>query len=407
MKAIKFRIYPTLAQRRQLIREFAVRRRVWNWALERRSVAYKADKTSLNAVALSRELTLKKASDTLLKTASATALINTLWDLDEAFKKFFKKQANYPKRKKFGTVNSVCYNIDKRAKVFRDGELLKLPKLGAVDVVWSKSIPVTPNSATVSKTPDGRWFVALQYDAQDAIDAPKTGHAVGIDLGLTCFAAMSDGAKIMPPKPLRAGLRKLAHAQRDLSRAKRGSVGRRKAKGRVARIHSRIAFQRADFLHKLSTSIVVEHDQIAVEDLNVRGMMANGKLARSIGDASWSEFRRMLTYKSKWMGRELLLVPRFERTTGVCPDCGLVGERLPLNVRSWKCECGAVHDRDVAAARVILATARSAGIAGGGRNKPDEMGISPENTAACESGKAQIMRPHGRSQRTPNYGARS
>lgn len=407
VKAIKFRIYPTLAQRRQLIKEFVARRHVWNWALECRSSAYKADKTTLNAVALSRLLTQRKASDTSLKAVSATALAYTLRDLDEAFQRFFSKQARYPKRKKFGTVNSVCYQIDKRQPVFRDGELLKLPKLGAVDVVWSKSIPVTPNSATVSKTPDGRWFVSLQYDADDAVAVPKTGKAVGIDLGLTCFAAMSDGNKIKPPRPLRAGLRKLANAQRALSRAKKGSNGRRKAKVRVAKVHSRIADQRADFLHKLSTSIVVEHDQIAVEDLSVRGMMANRKLARSIGDASWSEFRRQLTYKAGWYGKTLCVTPRFSRSTGVCPECGVVGEKLPLSVREWTCACGAVHDRDIAAAQVILKTARNAGFAGGGRNKPNDRGVSPENTAVFEAGKAQFARPHGRGQRTPIHGARS
>ncbi len=395
MKAVKFRIYPTLAQRRQLTKEFVTRRKVWNWALERRSSAYKADKTSLNAVALSRELTKLKASDTSLQAVSATALQNTLWDLDAAFQKFFRKQAKYPKRKKFGTVNSVCYALNKRKKVFRDGDMLKLPKLGAMRVVWSREISVFPNTATVSKTPDGRWFVSLQIDYVDPIAPPATDKQVGIDLGLTCFAALSDGEKIRSPKPLRQGLRRLAHVQRTLSRAQRGSNNRRKSRQRVARIHRQIADQRANFLHQTSTRIVGENAVIAIEDLHVRGMMANGKLARSIGDASWSEFRRMLAYKSKWLGRELRVVPRFERTTGVCPDCGHVGERLPLNIRSWTCQCGAVHDRDVAAARMILLTARSAGIACGAVYKPDDSGVSHDNTGRCEAGKAQLKSRQG------------
>lgn len=399
MKAIKLRIYPILEQRRQLSREFAVRRHVWNWALERRSSAYKTDKTSLNAVGLSRELTLKKASDTFLKSVSSTALNNTLWDLDAAFQKFFKKQGRYPKRKKFGTVNSVCYQLDKRQDVFRDGELLKLPKLGPMRVTWSRECPVFPNTATVSKTPDGRWFVSLQIDYTDPVVAPTSDKQVGIDLGLTCFAALSDGEKIYSPKPLKQGLRRLAHAQRTTSRAQRGSSNRRKARQRVARIHQQIANQRANFLHQQSTRIVGENAVIAIEDLHVRGMMANGKLARSIGDASWGEFRRMLTYKSKWMGRDLRIAPRFERTTGVCPDCGLVGERLPLNVRSWTCECGAVHDRDVAAAKMILlSTGRSPGVACGAVQKPNDSGVIRDNTGREEAGKAQHISPHGRGQ---------
>ncbi|MBT9177561.1 MAG: hypothetical protein DDT20_01896 [Firmicutes bacterium] len=408
MKAIKLRIYPTLEQRRQLSREFAVRRHVWNWALERRSSAYKTDKTSLNAVGLSRELTRKKASDTSLCRVSSTALNNTLWDLDAAFQNFFKKQGRYPKRKKFGAVNSVCYTLDKRKKVFRDGELLKLPKVGSLRVVWSREVPVFPNTATVSKTPDGRWFVSLQIDYTDPVAAPTTDKQIGIDLGLTCFAALSDGEKIYSPKPLKQGLRRLAHAQRATSRAQRGSSNRRKARQRVARIHRQIADQRANFLHQQSTRIVGENAVIAIEDLHVRGMMANGKLARSIGDASWGEFRRMLTYKSKWMGRDLRIVQRFERTTGVCPDCGLVGDRLPLNVRSWTCECGATHDRDVAAARMILSTARSAGIYDPGlANKPDDSGASRDNTGWDEGVKAQHISPHGRGQRVSrSQGAR-
>lgn len=391
MKAVKFRIYPTLAQRRQLSKEFATRRRVWNWALERRSSAYKADKTSLNAVALSRELTKLKASDTSLQAVSTTALVNTLFDLDTAFQNFFRKQAKYPKRKKFGAVQSVCYTIDKRKNVFQDGETLKLPKLGAIKVRWSHECPVIPTSATVSKTADDRWFVSLQIDYIDPIAPPATDKQVGIDLGLTCFAALSDGEKIKSPKPLKNGLRRLAHAQRALSRKQQDSSNRRKAKQRVARIHRQIADQRADFLHKLSTRIVGENAVIAIEDLHVRGMMANRKLARSIGDASWSEFRRMLTYKAQWIGRDLRVVPRFVRTTGVCPDCGVIGKRLPLTVRSWMCQCGAVHDRDVAAARVILSTAGTAGSYGPGLvNQPDDNGASCDNTGRNEGAKVQL-----------------
>lgn len=397
MKAAKFRIYPTITQRRQLSKEFAARRKVWNWALERRSSAYKADKTSLNAVVLSRELTQLKTSEPFLKSVSATALTYTLRDLDEAFKKFFRKEAKYPKRKKFGTVNSVKYQIDKRKgqQVFRDGELLKLPKLGVVKVRWSKSIPVIPNSATVSKTPDGRWFVSLQYDAQDMIDLPHSDKELGIDLGLSCFIAGSDGRKEYSPKPYKQAMRRLAHAQRNLSRKKNGSSNRRKARQRVAMIHRQIADQRANFLHQQSTRIVTEHGLIAIEDLHVRGMMANRKLARSIGDVAWSEFRRQLNYKSKWYGRKLAITPRFARSTGVCPECGKIGEKLPLNIRTWTCQCGAIHDRDVAAAKIILQTARSAGLACGGRSKPDDSGLIRDNTAVNEAGKAQLKSRNG------------
>lgn len=376
MKAIKFRIYPTLSQRRQLSKEFACRRIIWNWALNRKIEAYKENKTSLNYVLLSRELTQKKKEDEFLTKASSTALQNTLFDLDEAFKKFFRHENRFPKFKKFGAVNSTCYSLDKRTNIFRDGELLKLPKIGEIKTIWTKPILTTPNSDTISKTKDGRWFVSLQYNDTPP-ELPKSNKEVGIDLGLTCFAALSDGRKFMSPKPLRKAMRKLAHVQRDLSRKEKGSKNRAKSRQIVSRLHSRIADQRADYLHKLSTSIVSEHGLIAIEDLNVRGMMSRGKIARSIGDVGWSEFRRMLTYKSLWYGRTLSVVPRFQRTTGVCPDCGFISERLPLNVRSWICECGVEHDRDIAAAEIILQTVRSTGIACGERRQPNDSGANP------------------------------
>lgn len=377
MKAIKFRIYPTLAQRRQLAKEFSVRRKVWNWALECRSLSYRLDKTSLNAVTLSRLLTQAKASDTFLRSASATALNNTLWDLDTAFQSFFRKQARYPQFKKYGSVNSVCYQLDKRKKVFRDGELLTLPKLGKLRVVWSASVPVIPNSATVSRTQDGKWFVALQYEAPDVIHAPEPiRDVIGLDFGLTTLVATSEGEKLNGRKPFKSSKRRLARYQRRLSKSAKGGKNRRKLKCRVARIHRKIGNQRRDFSHQLSTRLVRENRAIGIEDLGVKGMMANGKLASAVADCGWYELRRQLTYKSAWLGRTLVVFPRFQRSTGVCPDCGLVGPKLPLGVRSWTCECGALHDRDIAAAKVIaIHTARNAGINGFGlANKPEDSG---------------------------------
>jgi putative transposase len=377
MKAIKLRIYPTLKQRRQLAREFAARRKVWNWALECRSLSYRLDKTSLNVVALSRLLTQAKASDTFLRSASATALNNTLWDLDAAFQNFFRKQARYPRFKKFGVVNSVCYQLDKRQFIFRDGERLSLPKLGAMRVVWSAPVPAFPNSATVSRTRDGAWFVSLQYDAPDAINPPSpVRDVIGLDFGLTTLITTSEGEKHNGRKPFKSSKRRLARYQRRLSKAAKGGINRRKLKCRVARIHRKIGDQRRDFSHQLSTRLVRENRAIGIEDLGVKGMMANGKLASAVADCGWSELRRQLTYKSAWLGRTLVVFPRFERSTGICPACGLVGEKLPLGVRTWTCGCGAHHDRDIAAAKVIaMYTARNAGINGFGlAHKPEDSG---------------------------------
>ncbi|WP_240761765.1 RNA-guided endonuclease InsQ/TnpB family protein [Nitrosococcus wardiae] len=404
MKAYKLRFYPTLAQRRQLGKEFNACRYVWNWALDRRTKAYKENGESLYAVALSRELTLLKASQPFLKAASATALTYILKSQDEAFQKFFKKQARYPKFKKRGAMRSCTFQIDKRRgdKVFLPGEFLRLPKLGPVRVAWSyRDILVMPNSATVSKNAAGQWFISLQCDCIDVINPPATDKTIGLDLGVSTLVAMSDGRKEKPKRFLKQSLRRLAHAQRDLSRAKKGSCNRRKQKSRVARLHQRIANKRANFLHGLSTEIVRENQAIAIEDLNVRGVMANGKLARSVGDCGWHELRRQLTYKAKWYGRPLTIVPRFQRTTGVCPDCGVIGEKLPLSVRSWTCEhCGSEHDRDIAAARVIDQVGNTLGSRGteacGWAHQPDDSGTTRDNMGLDEAGKAQRVRPQGR-----------
>ena len=374
MKAAKFRIYPTLRQRRQLMREFAAKRRVWNWALECRILSYKLDKVSLNAVALSRHLTQAKTSDIFLRSVSATALTNVLWDLDAAFQSFFRKDGKYPRFKKRIHVNSTCYTLDKRAKAFRDGERLALPKLGELRVRWTKSIPVIPNSATVSRTPDGKWFVSLQYEAPDPLYPPAPiREAIGLDFGLTTLVATSEGEKLNGRKPFKASQRRLARYQRRFAKASKGGQNRRKLKHRVAQIHRKIGNQRRDFSHQLSVRIVRDNRIIGIEDLNVRGMMANGNLARAVADCGWYELRRQLTYKAQWYGRQIVVYPRFERSTGVCPDCGIVGPKLPLSVRAWTCECGQHHDRDIAAARVIaLYSARNAQINGSGlAHKPE------------------------------------
>jgi putative transposase len=270
-----------------LKKEFDACRYVWNWALERRTKAYKQAGETLYAVALSRELTLLKMSQTFLKVASATALTYVLKSQDEAFRKFFKKQTRYPRFKKRGKVKSCTFQLDKRrgSKVFIPGELLNLPKLGAVKVVWSfKDISVFPNSATISRNAAGQWFVSLQCDCVDVINPPETDKTIGLDLGLSTLIATSGGQKIKPRRFLKNGLRRLRFAQRRLSKAAKGGSNRRKQKSRAARIHQRIANQRANFLHNLSTSIVRENQAIAIEDLNVRGVTANGKLARSVGD---------------------------------------------------------------------------------------------------------------------------
>lgn len=416
MKATKLRIYPTLAQRRQLEREFDVRRFVWNWALHRRSTAWREQHVSLNAVSLSRLLTVLKTERRFLVGASATVLNNTLWDLDAAYSKFFKRQGRFPKFKKRGRVRSACYSLDKRKDVFRDGEYLKLPKLGAVRLVWSASVPEVPNSATVTRNPDGRWYVSLQHEGPDRVDAPAAvNDLIGLDFGVTTLVATSTGEKINGRKAFKRSKRRLAHAQRCVSKARKGGANRRKLKCRVARVHQRIGDQRRDFLHKLSTTVVCENQAIAIEDLHVRGVMANGKLASAVADCGWHELRRQLTYKAQWYGRELIVIGRFEPSSKMCSGCGHVLDgKLPLSVRAWTCpSCGTEHDRDINAAKVIAHLGAKYREERGNsclltEKTPKNSGASREGTARDDAGKAQRTRPQGCGQRTPRLqGARS
>jgi len=355
MKAYKLRFYPTLFQRKQLAREFNCCRFVWNWALGQRIETYRNEEKTLNAVALSRKLTLLKVSTPFLKRVSATTLNNVLWSLDDAYSRFFKKQNKFPKFKKIHHRGSCCYQLDKRrgAKIFINQNLISLPKLGKCKIVWSRNINVMPDSATVSKDAKGRYWISLQVNEIVKCDFVKTNKTIGIDLGLKYFIATSDGVKVKPLKPMKVLLRTLQIQQRKLSKKVKGSTNRKKQRVCVARIHAKIADQRVNFCHQLSTSICRHNDAVTIEDLCVRGMLANRKLARSISDSSWSEFTRQLKYKAQWYHRELTEVPRFQRTTGVCPACGHVGDKLLLNVRNWDCICGATHDRDIAAAKVI------------------------------------------------------
>ena len=407
MRAFKFRIYPTLKQRKQLQKEFAASRFVWNWSLDQKDSMFKLYGFKHNVVTLSRDLTCLKKHESWLLKASVTVMTNTLYDLDEAYKKFFRHEAEHPKFKKF--KNSVCYQMDKRqgTHIFQSGKLLKLSKLGPIDVKWSDEVPVFPNSATISKRPNGDWYVSLQVDCTKPMKL-KSHNKIGLDLGIQSFITTSDGDKIAPPIPYKLSKRKLKILQRRFNKTKKKNSNRAKARIKVANLHQKISDQRKDFLHKLSTTIVSENQVIAIEDLKVSSL-AQGKLASAVTDCGWGMFTIFLTHKALWNGRELLKHPRYERSTGVCPNCNYVTEKLPLNIRSWKCPCGLTHDRDIAAAQVILKhtvqntvilnTARSAGsliTKACGPAKPlDDREAIPENRGRVETGKS-LLRPKTR-----------
>jgi len=366
MRAIKLKFYPTLRQRRQLSKEFGHSRFIYNWFLRAKSELYKDEGQNISRFEMEGVLTQLKKELPWLSQASSTCLNETIEDLDAAFKAFFKKNAKYPKPKKRHQKQSVRYTLNKRqTTAFEDGKILKIPKLGSCNVVWTRSIDNMPNTATVSRDSCGDWWISLQFESNTTIVAPKTDKEVGLDLGLSALITDSNGKKIKPPRFYHKARKKLKCRARHLSRAQKNSKNRNKKRLRVARVHRQIANQRRDFLHKTSISIVRENQAIAIENLSVQSLTAarvkgQRKLNRSIGDAGWRELRTFLEYKSKWYQRELIVIPRFQKSTGICPSCRHE-HKLKLSDREFACEsCGIHHDRDIAAAKIILGIARSA-----------------------------------------------
>jgi putative transposase len=290
-----------------------------------------------------------------LNEVSSVPVQQSLRHLNTAFGNFFAKRAKYPTFKSKHDRQSAEYTTS----AFKwDGKSLKLAKMDEpLAIRWSQTLPKAAKVTTVTITKDtsGRYFVSMLCD--DAVSArPQAAGQVGIDLGLTHFAVLSTGEKIAAPNTFRENEAKLAKLQRRLAKKRQGSANRAKAKLKVARLHAKTADSRRDFLHKLSTRLIDENQVIAVETLAVSNLQRNGCLAKSIADAGWAEFVRQLEYKAAWYGRELIGIDRWYPSTKRCADCGYTMPKMDLSVRAWTCpECEMVHDRDVNAARNVLA----------------------------------------------------
>jgi putative transposase len=367
-RAFKYRFYPTDAQAAELSRTFGCVRKVYNMALEARTVAWYQRQERVNYNATSAMLTAWKKTEELafLSEVSSVPLQQCLRHLQGAFTGFFEGRAKYPRfksRKK--SRRSAEYTSS--AFRYRDGRLTLAKMREPLDIAWSRPLPegAVPSTVTVSQDAAGRWFVSLLCD--DAIaPAPATTAAVGIDAGITSLVTLSTGEKVANPRHERRDRASLARAQRELSRKEKDSANRDKARVKVARVHARITDRRRDFLHKLTTRLVRENQTVVIEDLSVRSMVKNHTLARAISDASWTELRSMLEYKCAWYGRELVVIDRWFPSSKLCGACGTIREKLPLNVREWTCACGVVHDRDVNAARNILAAGLAVSACGDG-----------------------------------------
>ena len=350
-KVFRFRMKPNATQRGAMARMAGARRYVWNWALAQRHAYYSETGKSIPAAELSTRLTaLKQQPETAwLLEVDSQAIQQTLADLQRAYTNFFKKRAHFP-RFKSRKRDQARFRIPQRVKV-ADGRVY-VPKVGSVGIRQSQPVDGTTKSATFKRDAAGNWDVALvtEFAMPDvALSAANPCRVIGIDLGLKDFAVLSNGERISAPRFFRKAERKLRRAQRVFSRREKGSARRLRAKHKVTLIHRKTANQRKDFLHKLTTELVVKYEGICIEDLSVQGLVRT-KLAKSMTDASLGEFRQQLEYKTTWNRRHLAVIGRWYPSSKTCHACGAVNAALALADRSWTCVCGVCHDRDLNAA---------------------------------------------------------
>jgi putative transposase len=373
--AYRCRAYPDGAQQAVLNRTFGCVRVVWNDILAARRERYATERASTSYGQASAALTaLKKDPQRAwLNEVSCVPLQQALRHQQRAFAGFFAKRVRYPRFKSRQGRQAAEYT--RSAFTMRNGELHLAKTPGPLMFVWSwpgvDPATLSPTMVTVSREPDGRWYVTFAIDASAPAPLPRTGRAVGVDLGIASFAVTSDGERIANPRPLQRRARSLARYQRRLARCQKGSANRAKAKAKVARAHRKTRDARRDFLHRTTTRLVRGHDLIAIEDLAVKNMVRNRRLARAISDCGWGEFRRQLEYKCERAGRQLVVVGRWYPSSKTCSACGFLLAELPLKVRTWRCpSCRTRHDRDLNAARNILA----AGLAAARGNPGDACG---------------------------------
>lgn len=365
MKAVKTRIYPTIEQAILIDKTIGCCRFVYNNGLNTKITQYEKDKTNISAYDLIKQLPQQKKEFDWLKEVEAQALQQTLLDLGNAYTNFFKEHKGFPSYHKKGIKDSY-----RSLKVkYNTRHSIKIPKIGEVKVAEKLKKKWNIRSATISKRA-GIYFVSLLVDYVPP-KMGKTGEAVGIDVGVKTFAVLSNGKQYENIKVLRKYEDKLARLQRILSHTQKGSNNRNKVKTKLGRLHLKVTNIRQDYLNKVSSEIANQYSLVAIEDLNIAGLLKNHKLAKSISDCNWGEFVRQLEYKCEWYNCELRKIGRFEPSSKLCSVCGYKMDKMPLNIREWTCpNCNTHHDRDLNASLNILKIALS-----GREEEPVDTGV--------------------------------
>jgi len=368
--AHKCRAYPDLEQASVLNRTFGCVRVVWNRTLAWRHARYHGEQARTNFTQANAYLTAMKASEDLgwLNEVSSVPLQQAIRHQQVAFGNFLAGRARYPRYKCRNGRQSAEYT--RSGFRYRDGRLFLAKMSTPLEFTWSwpdiDPASIDPTTVTVSRDPCGRWYVSFAVDVADPVQLPAAGTVVGVDLGITYFAVTSDGEKIPNPRRVERRARNLVRYQRRLARCRKGSANRAKARAKVARAHRKVRASRADFLHRTSARLVRENDVIVIEDLAVKNMVRNRSLAKAISDCGWGEFRRQIEYKAATAGRHLVVIDRWYPSSKTCSACGHLLASLGLSTRHWTCPgCRTLHDRDVNAAKNILAAGLAVTACGG------------------------------------------
>ena len=354
-KAFKYRLYPTASQEEKINQNIGCARFVYNQLLDDRIKVYKETKQKSK-----KTYSALKEEHDFLKKADSRALKNAQAHLDEAYNKFFKEPNTGLPKFKAKHKSRWSYTTDNNNNAIHfKGNRIQLPKVGAVKVVQHRDIEGRIISATISHERSGEYYASVLCEITKQESFPVTDKVVGIDLGLHDLVVCSDGERVEAPNHFRKAEQKLAREQRKFARTQKGSNGHEKQRVKVTRCHKKIKNQRKDFLQKLSTKLIRENQVICLEDLSVKGMVKNHRLAKSVSDASLAKFVSMLEYKALWYGRSVVKIDRFYPSTQICNGCGFRNTSLRglkgLKVREWVCpECGEVHDRDFNASMNIL-----------------------------------------------------